>query len=323
MTLLQTAEQIQTMQIRGAGKIAREAVSALRDHAETLPHTGDASLFIREMEHAAGILLATRPTAVSLPNAIQMVMRDVRTARTEDAARRILREKADAFIWSSRTAIDRIAAMGANHIPDGSVIMTHCNSKAALGCILEAKLNVKDNDVYATEVRPWNQGRLTIKTLNDNEIPTTYIVDSAVRSMMKDVDLVIVGADAITVNGAVVNKIGTSQIALCASEARKNVIVTAETYKFAPRTILGELIQIEERAQNEVLPDDIAAGLPYVRVKNPVFDVTPAEYIDMIITEAGALPPHLAYTIMREYLGWGFDELQNQFLGTLTGSEFR
>ena len=64
-------------------------------------------------------------------------------------------------------------------------------------------------------------------------------------------------------------------------------------------------------------------SLPFVRVKNPVFDVTPAEYIDMIITEACALPPHLAYTIMREYLGWGFDELQNQFLGTLTGSGFR
>lgn len=323
MTLLETAEHIQTMQIRGAGKIAREAVAALRDHAETIPRTGDVSAFLRETEHAAGVLLATRPTAVSLPNAIQMVMRDVRTARTEEAARHTLREKADAFIWSSRTALDRIAAMGANHIPDGSVVLTHCNSKAALGCILEAKRQGKDIEVFATEVRPWNQGRLTIKTLNDNEIPTTYIVDSAVRSVMKEIDLVVVGADAITVNGAVVNKIGTSQIALCANEARKNVIVTSETYKFAPRTILGELIRIEERAQSEVLPDDIAATLPFVRVRNPVFDVTPAEYIDMIITEAGALPPHLAYTIMREYLGWGLDELQNQFLGTRTGAGFR
>lgn len=314
MTLLETAEQIRTMEIRGAGKIAREAVAALRDHAETVPNTGDVTAFIREMEHAAGILLATRPTAVSLPNAVQMVMRDVRTARTEESARKILQEKADAFIWSSRTALDRIAAMGANHIRDGSVVLTHCNSKAALGCILEAKRQGKEIEVYATEVRPWNQGRLTIKTLNDNEIPTTYIVDSAVRSMMKEIDLVVVGADAITVNGAVVNKIGTSQIALCANEARKNVIVAAETYKFAPRTILGELIQIEERPESEVLPDEIAKTLPYVKVKNPVFDITPSEYIDMIITEAGALPPHLAYTIMREYLGWGLDELQNQFL---------
>ena len=314
MSINDTAEQIKSMEIRGAGKIAREAVSALRDHAESLPRTGDPTIFIREMEQAAGILLATRPTAVSLPNAIQIVMRDVRSSKTEETARRILYEKANEFIWSSRTALDRISAMGANHIPDGSVVMTHCNSRAALGCIIEAKRQGKDIEVYATEVRPWNQGRITIKTLNDNKIPTTYIVDSAVRTMMKEVDLVVVGADAITVNGAVVNKIGTSQIALCAHEARKNVIVAAETYKFAPRTILGELIQIEERPPNEVLPDDIAAMLPYVKVKNPVFDVTPAEYIDMIITEAGAIPPHLAYTIMREYLGWGIEELQNQFL---------
>lgn len=314
MSLADTAEKIKSMEIRGAGKIAREAVTALRDHAETLPRTGGINQFVREMEQAAGLLLATRPTAVSLPNAVQLVMRDVRTARNEEAGRRILQEKANEFIWSSRTALDRIAAMCANHIPDGSVIMTHCNSHAAIASIIRAKQQGKNIEVYATEVRPWNQGRLTIKTLNDNEIPTTYIVDSAVRTFMKNVDLVVVGADAITVNGAVVNKIGTSQIALAAHEARKNVIVTAETYKFAPRTILGELIQIEERPTSEVLPDDIAAALPFVKVRNPVFDVTPAEYIDLIITEAGALPPHLAYTIMREYLGWGLDELQNQFL---------
>ncbi|MDO5846025.1 MAG: ribose 1,5-bisphosphate isomerase [Methanocorpusculum sp.] len=314
MSLPDTIEKIRSMEIRGAGKIARESVSALRDYADTLPRTGDLPQFLREMEHAAGLLLATRPTAVSLPNAIQLVMRDVRTAKNEEAARRILQEKSNEFIWSSRTALDRIAAMCANHIPDGSTIMTHCNSKAALASIIRAKQQGKNIEVYATEVRPWNQGRLTIKTLNDNEIPTTYIVDSAVRTFMKNVDLVVVGADAITVNGAVVNKIGTSQIALAAHEARKNVIVTAETYKFAPRTILGELVKIEERPASEVLPDDIAACLPFVKIRNPVFDVTPAEYIDLIITEAGALPPHLAYTIMREYLGWGLEELQNQFL---------
>lgn len=314
MTLAETAEKIRTMEIRGAGKIAREAAAALRDHAETLPETGDIQTFIHEMKVAAGILLATRPTAVSLPNAVQLIMREVLSAKTEEEAREKLRTRANNFIWSSRTALDKISVMGANHIKDGDVIMTHCNSKAALGSIIEAKRQGKDIEVIATEVRPWNQGKLTIKTLNDNKIPTTYIVDSAVRTMMKETDLVIVGADAITVNGAVVNKIGTSQIALAAHEARKNVIVTAETFKFAPRTILGELIQIEERPASELLPDEEAIKLPYVKIRNPVFDVTPPHYIDMIITEVGALPPNLAYTIMREYLGWGLEELQNQIL---------
>ena len=111
-------------------------------------------------------------------------------------------------------------------------------------------------------------------------------------------------------NGAVVNKIGTAQIAHAAHEARTNVIVAAETYKFAPRTILGELIEIEERDPAEVLPREVAEELPFVRVRNPAFDVTPAEYIDLIVTEQGAIPPGLAYTVIRDYLGWKIEELR-------------
>jgi len=167
--------------------------------------------------------------------------------------------------------------------------------------------------VFATEVRPRNQGLLTIRALNDAGIPTNFIVDSAVRSFISDIDLVIVGADAVTVNGAVVNKIGTSQVAHSAAEARVNVLVAAETYKFAPRTITGELIEIEERPAQEVLPDEVARTLPHVTVRNPAFDVTPADYIDLIVTEAGAIPPQMAYVIIKEYLGWGIEEFQKAF----------
>ena len=111
-------------------------------------------------------------------------------------------------------------------------------------------------------------------------------------------------------NGAVVNKIGTAQIAHAAHEARTNVIVAAETYKFAPRTILGELIEIEERDPYEVLPREEVERLPFVRVRNPAFDVTPAEYVDLIVTEQGAIPPGLAFTVIRDYLGWKIEELR-------------
>ena len=180
----------------------------------------------------------------------------------------------------------------------------------ALGCIIEAHRSGKEIEVFATEVRPRNQGHITIQTLNDAGIKTNFIVDSAVRSFIHDIDLVIVGADAVTVNGAVVNKIGTSQVAHTAAEARVNMLVAAETYKFAPRTVIGELIQIEERPAGEVLPDEIAKTLPNVTVRNPAFDVTPAEFIDLIITEQGAIPPQMAYIIIREYLGWDIAEFQ-------------
>ena len=308
MSLSDTAEDIRSMKIRGAGKIAREAAAALRSFAgenANLPLDS----FKTAMKNAAETLLATRPTAVSLPNAVRITLRGVDGATTTEEAVEDIRRRTDAFIGKAEKALDIIAEITASRIRDGDTVLTHCNSKAALAGIIRAKEQGKDIRVIATEVRPWNQGILTIKTLNDHKIPTTYIVDSAVRYFMPEADLVIVGADAVTVNGAVINKIGTSQIAAAAHEARKNFIVAAETFKFAPQTMGGTRIEIEERPASEVLSDEAAAGLPYVTVRNPVFDVTPAEYIDLIATEEGAIPPQLAYIIMKEHLGWEAKEL--------------
>jgi ribose 1,5-bisphosphate isomerase len=310
MSVPETAEKIKNMEIRGAGRIARAAAVALRDHALSL-EVKDLPAFTAEMGRAAEVLVATRPTAVSLPNAVHIVMTGLDRAKDTEDARSGLVSRADGFIQSSRHAVEDIARFGARHIRDGDTILTHCNSEVALGCIIEAHRSGKEISVFATEVRPRNQGHITIRTLNDAGIRTNFIVDSAVRSFIHDVDLVIVGADAVTVNGAVVNKIGTSMVAHTAAEARVNVIVAAETYKFAPRTVVGELIRIEERSPDEVLPEAIRKTLPHVTVRNPAFDVTPAEYIDLIVTEAGAIPPQMAYVIIREYLGWSIEEFGN------------
>jgi len=309
MLLSETAESIKNMEIRGAGRIARAAVEALADYARSLD-VSDPAVFRQEMKKAAGILIETRPTAVSLPNAVRSVIRALDEFESVEAAKKAVLSRATEFVQRSEHAVERIAEIGARHISDGDILLTHCNSEAALGCILEAHRQGKEIEVYATEVRPRGQGLITIRTLNEAGIPTNYIVDSAVRHFINEVDMVFVGADAIAVNGAVVNKIGTAQIALAAHEARTNFIVAAETYKFAPRTILGELIEIEERDPAEVLPREVAEELPYVRVRNPAFDVTPADYIDLIVTEQGAIPPELAFTVIRDYLGWTIEELQ-------------
>ncbi len=312
MFVTETAEQIKSMEIRGAGRIARAAAGALRDHALSMK-ASDLAAFRQEMEQAAATLVATRPTAVSLPNAVHFVMAGLAAAKTAQEAQDGVIRRAGQFIESSQHAVENIAQFGARHIRDGDVILTHCNSEVALACMIEAHRSGKEIEVFATEVRPRNQGLITIRTLNEAGIKTNFIVDSAVRSFIHDIDLVIVGADAVTVNGAVVNKIGTSQVAHTAAEARVNVIVAAETYKFAPRTVVGELIQIEERPPGEVLADEIAKALPHVTVRNPAFDVTPAEYIDLIVTEQGAIPPQMAYVIIREYLGWDIGEFHKVF----------
>lgn len=310
MTLEETAEKIRSMEIRGAGRIARAAAQALHDHSME-DNCTDLARYRQKMYAAADLLISTRPTAVSLPNAVNLVMKPLKNETDLKTAKQNLEERALAFIRRSEEAVSRIGTIGARHIRDGDVVMTHCNSEAALACILKAHHQGMDIEVYATEVRPRNQGHITAQTLSDAGIKTNFIVDSAARYFMKEVDLCITGADAITVNGSVINKIGTSQIALAAHEARVSFLVAAETYKFAPCTILGERILIEERSPDEILPAGMRKNLPYVTVRNPTFDITPAEYIDLIITEAGVYPPEMAYTIIREQLHWDIEEMSS------------
>jgi ribose 1,5-bisphosphate isomerase len=309
--LLETAQKIKSMEIRGAGKIARVAAAELRDYAGRFS-SKDLDDFNEKMNNAAELLLATRPTAVSLPNAVRAVMRY--KGETVEEARTSIQKLADEFIKGSENAVKRIGEIGSRRVREGDTIMTHCNSAAAISIMAAAFAQGKSINVIATESRPRLQGHLTIKQLDKLGIRTTLIVDSAVRYFMKDVDLVIMGADAVTVNGSVINKIGTSQLALVAHEARTNVIIAAETYKFSPKTILGELVEIEERDSSEVIGSERLGEFSNVCVRNPAFDVTPREYIDLICTEVGAIPPEMAYVIIKDFLGWGLEEMNSNIM---------
>lgn len=306
--LKETASKIESMEIRGAGRIARAAAAELRDYSLRI-ETEKTDEFNNKMKHAAELLVSTRPTAVSLPNAVRAVMRYHRG--TVEESRVDIKKLADEFITNSRNAVKKIGEIGAKRVRDGDTIMTHCNSAAAISILATAHAQGKNIQVIATESRPRMQGHLTAKHLDELGIRTSLIVDSAVRFFMKDVDIVIVGADAVTVNGSVINKIGTSQLALAANEARKNLVVAAETYKFSPRTILGEMVEIEERNSEEVISKDKLMEFSNLTVKNPAFDVTPREYIDLISTEVGAIPPEMAYLIIKDFLGWGIEEINS------------
>lgn len=298
----ETATQIQSMEIRGAGKIARSAAAALKSYAIGCPHK-DAQKFLNDVKEAGEILISARPTAVSLPNAVRYILYRVENTPTEhvDELKDLTIKAADEFIKNSLEAVEKIGVLGSRRIDDGDVIMTHCNSSAALEVIKHAWKEGKNIEVIASEARPRYQGRTTVKELASEGIPTTLIVDSAVRAIIKKVDKVVVGADCIAANGAVVNKIGTSQIALCAHETRTLFFVAAETYKFHPETHLGEIVEIEEREPSEVAEPAEFKG---VTIWNPAFDVTPAEYIDLIITEKGIIPPQASIMIIKEEFGW-------------------
>ena len=301
-TAEETAELIRSMRIRGAGRIARAGASALGDFADTYTG-GTLEGFLADLKGASDTILASRPTAVSLWNGLHATVKGASEASSLEEARALVSANAKAFCERSERAVEEIARIGARRIQDGDVIMTHCNSSAALGVIKEAHRQGKDIRVYATESRPWRQGILTVNDLADAGVDVTLIIDSAVRSVMRKVDKVFVGADTVTSQGALINKVGTSQLALAAHEARVHLYACAETYKFSPMTMFGDAVTIEERDISEVVrPGEVRDS---VKIFNPVFDSTPAAYIDAIVTELGMMSPGSVYDVMVRQLGDG------------------
>ena len=294
------SQEIRDMKIRGAGRIARAGATAMCRFAEG--YTGnDVAVFNKDLDEAVRVILDSRPTAVSLWNGVHASIKGAKDASSVDEAKDILIRNSNEFIEESNEAVKNIARIGAKRIEDGDVIMTHCNSSVAIGVIAEAHRQGKDIKVFATESRPWRQGILTVNDLAKEGIDTTLIIDSAVRLVMKKVDKVFVGADTITSHGALVNKIGTSQVAMAAKEARVQFYTCSETYKFSPLTLEGDLVKIEEREISEVVrPGEIPDS---VKVYNPVFDVTPSQYIDGIVTELGLISPGSVYDILVKKFG--------------------
>lgn len=301
------AEDIESMRIRGAGKIARAAASALATMAKN-SRAMERDEFVEEMLMAARRLIATRPTAVSLPNSVRYVVKrlreGVKAGYSLDNLRDYVVDASETFIKNSEEAVQRIGEYGSKMIDEGDTLMTHCNSSAALEIIKAAHRRGKGIRVYATETRPLYQGHITSQILSKEGIDVSLICDNAVRFFIGKMDKVVVGADAIAANGALVNKIGTSLVALAAKEATIPFLVGAETIKFSPETIVGELIEIEERPWTEIISPDILANIGRVKVRNPAFDITPPAYIDMIVTEKGVIPPQGAVQVLEENYGW-------------------
>jgi methylthioribose-1-phosphate isomerase len=213
--------------------------------------------------------------------------------------------EADAIaIYDEDLAANRaMGKLGAELIPERARVMTHCNTGAlatagygtALGVIRAAK--GKNISVIANETRPYLQGaRLTAWELVQEGIPCTLITDSMAGHLMSkgDVDVIVVGADRIAANGDVANKIGTYTLAVLAKRHGIPFYVAAPLSTFDVKIPDGSHIPIEERAASEVTGYRGTRWAPQgVLVRNPAFDVTPAELITGIISEKGiASPPY-------------------------------
>ncbi len=298
-TVRVTAERIKKLEVQGARNVAIAAIKALQTLAEQTK-TKNKIAFLDELKEAQAMLFASRETEPLMRNAIRWIITQAQDSTTEkvDAIAPMVSSNVNLFLQNLEASREHTAEIGAKRIRDGMLVFTHCHSSTVTRMIAKAKADGKNFSVICTETRPAFQGRITAKEMVELEIQTMFIVDSAARSYMGDVDLVVVGADAITSEGNVVNKIGSSTIAVLANEARKPFYVVSELLKFDPETLQGECEKIEQRNPNEVWNE--APQKLYVR--NPAFDVTPNRYIHGIICEEGIIAPQsIVETVNRSY----------------------
>jgi ribose 1,5-bisphosphate isomerase len=298
-----TAERIQKLEVQGARNVAIAAIKALEALAEETS-AKTRKEFMKELEEARVMLFASRATEPLMRNAVRWIISQVENSGKEDVGTlaAVVSSSSSQFLKDLAASKERIAEIGAKRIRDGMVVFTHCHSSTVTHLLSRAKEDGKRFEVVCTETRPVFQGRITAREMLAIGVKTTFIVDSAARSFMRDVDIVIVGADAITSEGNVVNKIGTGTIALLAHEARKPFYVVAELLKFDPATVCGKYEKIEERS-----PDEVWRGAPEkLIVRNPAFDVTRRDFIHGVICEEGIIPPHSVKEAMHRKYPWIF-----------------
>ena len=296
----EAAGRIHRMEVQGATNVALTALNAVVDHLKSLDDRGRDTV-LHEITEAKEILFASRETEPFMRNAVRFVEWSLKHREwTPSGFPGLVQEVSDEFVEAFRDARRKITEVGSKRITDGSRVLTHCHSSAVSEILRTVKENGVDFELFLTETRPRYQGRITAREMAEVGVDATMIVDSAVRTFLKRVDIVLVGSDAITSEGNVINKIGTSLIALAAQEARTPFYVATELFKFNPQTIQGDLEIIEERSSDEVWTDP-PEGLT---IRNPAFDVTRREYIHGIICEEGVIAPHSVVEAVRRRYPW-------------------
>lgn len=304
-----TALAIRNMTVRGAGAIGATGAFGM---AQVFLSARPAH-FEADLQQGAQLLRETRPTAQNLFYGINTVLEAGLHSLEQgiEPARAAAIQAAQAVADEDAACCHQIGLHGAQLIPDGARVSTHCNAGwlafvdwgSALAPIYQARREGKHVSVLVDETRPRGQGaRLTAWELGQEQVPHQLLTDGVAAFLMArgEVDLVIVGADRIAANGDVANKIGTYASALAAREAGIPFYVAAPSTTIDPQCPSGKHIPIEERSDEEVLFVDgkLASGeLARVRIapegtrgRNPAFDVTPAQLVRGIITETGVYP---------------------------------
>ncbi|MBZ2174994.1 S-methyl-5-thioribose-1-phosphate isomerase [Schnuerera sp. xch1] len=303
---------IKDMVVRGAPAIGTAAAYGVVLAAKQFLNNNKDE-FLKRLDIALDVLDKSRPTAVNLmwaTNRMRSVI-DGNKGLPKESIYNKIKIEADKIYNEDIETNKRIGRNGNTIIPDKATILTHCNAGAlatagfgtALGVIRQAFYDGKDILVYADETRPRLQGgRLTAWELAEEGIPTRLIADNVAATLIRDrkIDVILVGADRIAINGDTANKIGTFMLSVVAKEYDVPFYIVAPTSTIDFDIESGDEIKIEEREDKEVTHiEGIRIAPKGVEIYNPAFDVTPHENITGIIIEKGIVRPPFNKNILK------------------------
>jgi ribose 1,5-bisphosphate isomerase len=302
-----TVTDIKTIKIQGAKAIAKSAAQSLQYiliEAKQKKHTTQQT--IEQLNLAKKQLFNARPTEPALRNAINNILLEtpyMLKLTQQETINKLNNRINDTLSYFNKADI-RIADYTSKKIRGGMVLFTHCHSSTVTNAMITAHKQGKRFYARNTETRPLYQGRKTATELAAAGIPVTHYVDSAARIALKEADMFLLGADAITAEGFVINKVGSEMFATIANEYDIPVYVLSHSWKFDPLTVFGYEEEMEERHAKEVWEKPPKG----VTIHNHAFERIHPKRITGIISELGIHPPQTFVQELRQNQKWMFEK---------------
>ena len=270
VTFNQILRDIQSLKVQGATNVARAGLKALNLQSDAT---------------SINQILNSRPTEPAMQTTLACLLMGVDHRSLERTKNKLNSN----LIYVSKhfsTTGKKIVQIGCKKIKKESIIFTHCHSSTVVKILLAAKKKYPFK-VHNTETRPLYQGRILAKQLAKKGIEVTHYVDGAARYALRKADIFLMGADAITSEGNIINKVGSGLFAEFASKHNIPIYVCTDSWKFDTKTIQGNEVVLESRSSKEVWPDHPKN----VKIENPAFEIVERNLITGIISELGIYSP--------------------------------
>lgn len=285
-------QEIRNMNVKGGSPFGRAAAWAYKLACDQEVFSNREELQNR-LDYLSSEMLELKPTMATIYNSKNLVYAlleaniDTEALEIQEKISKLCQKIIDV----SLEAVEKLGQFGGNIIQDGETVFMHSYSSALMSVFIHAAKQGKRFTVICTESRPLRESRLAAQILQSYQIPVIYITDASVWEFMPKADYIMVGADTITFDGSVANKMGTALISKLAKMCNKKVYIASEIYKIDLRTKEGYQVKLERRTIEEMIQKGDFDSLDGIEVINQFFDLTPADDIHSIICEFGVIHP--------------------------------